>query len=332
MDATHAIDPLAAPEAQLLAISRDLLGSVGADGVPTSVNPAWTRLLGWPEELLLRTPLAEIAAEGNRVVLDRLLCGEPAEGTLCALRCADGSERLIRWTARAGARGTLLAGHDVTEHERLADELQDFAYIASHDLAEPVRMVTAYLDLLQRRYGGRLDDTADEFISYAVDGAQRLQAMIEALLAFSRVGTHVMERVEFALADVLGDSLGNGVELAEPAARVAADPTQIAQLLHHLIDNALKFRAPDRAPAVTVSAAEEDGGVRIAVADNGLGIPEAQQERVFKMFSRLHGRDEFPGTGIGLAVCRRIVERHGGTITLASTPGTGSIFSIWLPR
>jgi signal transduction histidine kinase len=231
----------------------------------------------------------------------------------------------------AGNGCVYLAGQDVTERRRIADELQDFAYVASHDLAEPLRMVTAYLELLQRRYAGELDETADEFIGYAVDGAERMKAMIEALLAFSRVGTHEMERAEFDLRELLGSAVGEGVKLADDLAPVYGDPTQIAQLMHHLVDNAVKFRSPDRPLDVTVTCVKEADGTRIEVTDNGIGIAAANLDRIFKPFTRLHGRDEYEGTGIGLALCRRIAERHGGWVAVTSEPGTGSVFSVWLP-
>ena len=175
-------------------------------------------------------------------------------------------------------------------------------------------MVTAYLELLQRRYGDQLDETAEEFIGYAVDGAERMQAMIEALLAYSRVGTHDMERRGVRPARRSRRHRAARGRRARRAARRRSPATRrrSPSCCTSSSPTALKFRAPDREPVVTVSAAEEAGGVRIDVADNGIGIPETQHERVFKMFSRLHGRDEYPGTGIGLPLCRRIAERHGG--------------------
>ncbi|MFL5843653.1 MAG: ATP-binding protein [Solirubrobacteraceae bacterium] len=324
MDGTPTIDPPAALTARLLSFSPSLLGVAGSDGVLTLVNPAWTTVLGWPEDQLLGRPLLELVHADDRAGAEVLLTG--AGESTCRMLCLDGAEHWIRWSAHDGC----LAGEDLAEQARLAAELQDFVYVASHDLAEPVRMITAYMDLLERRYGEQLDETAQEFIGYAVDGAERMKAMIDALLAFSRVGSHAIAPAEFDLRELLAGA--DGVELREPLPRVRADPAQIAQLLHQLLDNARKFRASDREPLVIVAAQEEDGGVRIDVSDNGIGIAEPQQERVFKMFTRLHGRDEYEGTGIGLALCRRIAERHGGRITLVSEPGSGSVFSVWLPR
>lgn len=335
MDDTPTIDPLAAPESRLLSLCPDLLGVVGPDGALKAGNPAWSAALGLTGQELRTTAFVDLIHPEDRrameTVLDGLVAGGLAERR-CRMMCANGDERQVSWRAEraAGDDCVYLAGRDVTDLERAAAELQDFAYVASHDLAEPLRMVTSYLELLQRRYGGRLDETADEFIGYAVDGAARMKQMIEALLAFSRVGTHVLEPVEFDLRELLGSQI-DAVVLSEPLAPVRADPTQAKLLLHHLIDNAIKFRAPDREPEVTISAVPENDGVRIDVADNGLGIAEAQQERIFKMFTRLHGRDDFAGAGVGLALCRRIAERHGGRITVSSEPAGGSVFSVWLP-
>lgn len=315
-------------------MSPDLLGTVGADGVMTYFNPAWGATLGYSDDQLRAIAVLGLVHAEDRGAVGTVLDGIAPAGSAqvaCRMLCADGSERHIHWRADAANGALFLAGRDVTDLERAAAELQDFAYVASHDLAEPLRMVTSYLELLKRRYGGQLDETADEFIGYAVDGAARMKAMIDALLAYSRIGTHPLEPVEFDLRELLAGVAAEGVIVTEPLASVRADPAQIKTLLHHLIDNAQKYRAPDREPVVTVSAAPEDGGVRIDVADNGLGVPGAQQDRIFKMFARLHGPDEYEGAGVGLALCRRIAERHDGRIGVASEPGAGSVFSVWLP-
>jgi light-regulated signal transduction histidine kinase (bacteriophytochrome) len=284
--------------------------------------------------------------------------GEAIDGLVWRMTRSDGGERSILWTAHGvpGDDCFYLAGKDITEGQRMEDELarraerlertnaelQDFAYIASHDLAEPLRMITSYLELLQRRYEGQLDDTADEFIGYAVGGAVRMKALIDDLLTYSRVGTHDIKRVDVDLGELLDAVLlgieravadaGAVIERAEPLAPLPGDATQMSQLLQNLLLNAVKFHAPGQAPRVHVSCAEEDGGVRLSVADDGIGISAKHHERIFKMFARLHGRDEYEGTGVGLAVCRRITDRHGGRIWLDSSPGGGSVFHVWLPR
>jgi len=218
-------------------------------------------------------------------------------------------------------------------------ELQQFAYVASHDLQEPLRMVASYVQLIERRYKDRLDADAHEFIDFAVDGAKRMQALINALLEYSRVGTHGKD---FAATDcnvVFQNALKSlQVAIDEKHAEVTADdlPTvqadevQLGQLFQNLIENALKFQSGET-PRVHVSAQRENGSWQFAVQDNGIGLDEKDADRIFTIFQRLHGREEYPGTGIGLAVCKKIVERHGGCIWVESAPGTGSTFHFTLP-
>jgi len=224
------------------------------------------------------------------------------------------------------------------ELRRSNEELQQFAYVASHDLQEPLRMVSSYTQLLQEVYGEQLDEDAHKWIHYAVDGANRMQRLIEDLLSYSRVATkgHDFERVDSHAA--LGQALVNlqqGIEESEAIVtnsdlpEVSADPVQLVQLFQNLIGNAIKYRS-DIPPHVHVTAARRDGLWEFAVSDNGIGIDARFQERVFAIFQRLHTRREYPGTGIGLAICRRIVERHGGTIWFESEPGHGTIFRFTL--
>jgi light-regulated signal transduction histidine kinase (bacteriophytochrome) len=221
---------------------------------------------------------------------------------------------------------------------RSNEDLQQFAYVASHDLQEPLRMVTGYLQLIERRYSDRLDDDADEFIAYAVDGATRMKRLINDLLAYSRVGTRGQPFEPVALEDALSHVLrdlsltiqeSRAVVTHDPLPAVMADPLQIGQLFQNLIGNALKFSG-DEPPRVHVGA-ERDGAMwAIAVRDHGIGFDPKYADRVFAIFERLHSRD-VPGTGIGLAVCKRIVERHGGHIRVESTPGEGATFIFTLP-
>jgi PAS domain S-box-containing protein len=226
------------------------------------------------------------------------------------------------------------------ELARSNHELEQFAYVASHDLQEPLRMVSNYTQLLGRRYRDRLDGDAQEFIDFAVDGAKRMQALIHDLLQYARVGTRGKEFkptpanrvVEDALANLAGAIDESGAEIrVEALPTVSCDSTQLTQVFQNLIGNALKFRRQDSKPIVQISARLDPTGWRFIVADNGIGIEPKYFERIFQMFQRLHGREQYEGTGIGLALCKKIVERHGGQITVASELGHGTTFSFVLP-
>jgi signal transduction histidine kinase/HAMP domain-containing protein len=226
------------------------------------------------------------------------------------------------------------------ELERSNSELAQFAYIASHDLQEPLRMVSSYMQLLEKRYKDKLDDDAHEFIDYAVDGAMRMQQLINDLLAYSRVGTrgksfepidskNVYERAVDNLKVAIEES--GAMILCDPLPRVMADASQLMQLLQNLIGNGIKFSG-EGPPRINVSAEKKEEEWIFSVRDNGIGIDPEHQERIFQIFQRLHSRSEYPGTGIGLAVCKKIVERHGGRIWVESKPNRGSIFYFTIPE
>ena len=226
----------------------------------------------------------------------------------------------------------------VEELNRSNEELGQFAYIASHDLQEPLRMVASYTQLLSRRYKGKLDADADEFIAFAVDGASRMQRLIQDLLAYSRVGTKGRdlldtsseEALERALINLRGAIEESGALVThDPLPPVLADETQLIQLFQNLVGNAIKYQSPGSVPQVHISVARNgEGKWMFAVKDNGLGIDPQYFEKIFGMFQRLHKREEFAGTGIGLAICKKIVERHGGSISVESQPGQGSTFRL----
>lgn len=245
--------------------------------------------------------------------------------------------------------------HDVTDRERYQAELvektaklessnaelQQFSYVASHDLQEPLRTISSFLQLLERRYNDKLDDDGRQFIDFAVDAASRLQAMIQDLLEYSRVGTKgrpfaptdmaaVFERVGENLTVAIADARADIQAGALP--QVVADQVQMVSLLQNLLGNALKYRRDDIAPVIRVDAVDDGDRWVFSVTDNGIGIDPQYYDRIFLVFQRLHTREKFGGTGIGLALCRKIVQRHGGEIWLDSVPGQGTTFYFSLPK
>jgi light-regulated signal transduction histidine kinase (bacteriophytochrome) len=261
------------------------------------------------------------------------------------------TEALRRWSEeleqRVGQRTAELAA--ANEKLRISNrELQDFASVASHDLQEPLRKILAFGDRLEARSGAALGEEGKDYLGRMKSAAARMQALISDLLAFSRVTTKAQPFVQVDLNEVAFEVLidleariheTRAVIRFDPLPAVEADPVQMRQLFQNLMGNALKFRKPDVTPQIHVRAetAREEadgpagGRYRIFVQDNGIGFDEKYLDRIFNVFQRLHGRGEYEGTGIGLAVCRKIAERHGGTITATSRPGEGSTFAVTLP-
>jgi PAS domain S-box-containing protein len=355
----------------ILDTAHDAFIAIDPDNRIVEWNPQATKMFGWAREEVIGKPLVELIIplryrEAHlRGIAHYLTTGEgpilKKRVQLAGLR-KDGTEVPIELTiSPAGLDDKRFFAaflHDISERlaaeaalaeqqkelERSNAELQQFAYVASHDLQEPLRMVASYTQLLAKRYQGKLGADADEFIHFAVDGAQRMQTLINDLLAYSRVGTRGKPFEPVDISEVLAVAQANlKVAIEESGAEVVvagamptidADRTQMIQLMQNLIGNAIKFRRPDSKPRVTVSA-QPDPATKMwhfTVADNGIGIDPEHHERIFVIFQRLHTREHYQGTGIGLAVCRKIVERHEGKIWVESGEGEGSTFHFTLPE
>ena len=250
------------------------------------------------------------------------------------------SNRLLRREISERKKADGAAARHAAELERSNAELEQFAHVASHDLKEPLRMVASYLELLQRRYKGRLDADADDFIHFAVDGALRMRSLMDGLLALSQVGTHgrpfgptdcdaVVDKAVNDLAVAIAES--RAVITRDPLPTVLGDAGQLEQLFQNLVSNAIKFRSEEE-PRVHITARRKRTEWLFSVRDNGIGIDSKYSERIFVVFQRLHAREERSGTGIGLAISKKIVERHGGRIWIESRPGEGATFYFTIPR
>lgn len=340
-----------------------------ADGRYGLVNVAFAAMLGRPRDAIVGRTLFDLfpletarrlceaerdltAGDGGaRSVMDRLPWpgGDARDVILTLAATVEG--------AGSGAHGLIGVVTDITDRmraerdlresvhalERSNRELELFLHIASHDLQEPTRSVVSFCQLLAKSLEGRLSPEQQDYISHAVGGAKRMRLIVQDLGTYARAGarTATPGRVEVAqvAADVLravqaqADEAGAGITVG-PLPAVQGDRAQVAELLRNLVDNALKFTAPDRAPAIGIDAWRDGDGApfwTFRVSDNGIGIDARHHDRVFGLFQRLHGRDSYEGTGIGLAICRKIVERHGGRIWVESVPGQGTSVLFTLP-
>ncbi|HSV28830.1 MAG TPA: ATP-binding protein [Candidatus Omnitrophota bacterium] len=247
---------------------------------------------------------------------------------------------LRQWRHERGAARDLAELN--RELERSNADLEQFAYVASHDLKEPLRNISSYVQLLQRRYQGKLDPDADAFIGYTVEGVRRMQAIIHELLAYSRIGTGTLNLQPIQAGAAVSSALAQlktviaeaqaAVEIKGPLPVVMADSVQLASLFQNLIGNGIKYRRPEVRPEVTVGVEDKGAHWAFFVRDNGIGIESQYHAQIFELFKRLHPRGHYQGTGIGLSVCKRVVERHGGQIWVDSQAGFGSTFWFTLPK
>ncbi len=343
---------------------NDVFYATDENGTITYISPIVSHIMDYHPEDIIGRPFMEFIHEDD---LERIMEAftdivagnlHPSEYRVMK---KDGGYQWVRTSSRPikdengkllGLRGVLSDIQEkkereerlekaLTDLEKSNKELEQFAYVASHDLQEPLRMVSSYLQLLNRRYGENLDDTAKEFIDFAVDGSTRMSGLIQDLLKFSRVGTKGKPFEPTEMKEVVDTALKNlEIAIQDHEATVSVDEMPVAsvdagqmvQLFQNLIGNAMKFNRPGMAPEVKVGLGGSDTEWEFTIADNGIGIPEDQLERVFVIFQRLHPREEYDGTGIGLAVCKRIVERHGGRIWVESAEGEGSTFHFTIPK
>lgn len=356
---------LEARKAAMLEAALDAVITIDHTGTIVEFNPAAEAMFGHAIDDVVGRPLAEIIIpermrKAHREGIERANVHSTLRRRveLDALH-ADGREfpvevSIVRlpdiepptFTGFVRDLTDLKAARQELEHtihvlERSNADLERFAHIASHDLQEPLRMVTTFMELLRDAYAGKLDDTADTFIGHAVDGARRMKRLIDDLLEYSRVDTRTAPHTACDLAEVLGRvklDLGAALEAARGTMEwgslptIWADEGQIEQLLRNLVSNAIKYRHPDRPPVVTIDAETAEDAWVIVVEDNGVGFDPELSGRIFEMFQRLHPRTEHEGSGIGLAVAKRIVERHGGKLWAKSAPGVGSSFYFEIPR
>lgn len=345
----------------LIEASMDPLVTIGPDGKITDLNKATELVTGYSRNELIGTDFSDYFTESEKASTgyrQAFTEGEVRDYPL-EIQHRNGHITPVLYNAsiykdEAGeVIGVFAAARDITERKKAEEllklkleelarsnaELEQFAYVSSHDLQEPLRMIASYLQLLQRKYQGKLDDKADKYIYFAVDGASRMQNLINDLLEFSRVTTKAREfeptDCKFVLDQVLFDL---DVSIKENKASifygslpvVMADPIQFNQVFQNLISNAIRFRS-EKDPEIEISAEKKADQWLFSVKDNGIGIDPKFSDRIFEVFKRLHKREEYPGTGIGLSICKKIIERHGGQIWLESEPGKGSTFYFTLP-
>ncbi len=349
--------------AAIVESSDDAIISKSLDGIVTSWNAAAERLFGYTAEEMIGQPILRLLPEDRqdeeRMILERLRRGERVDHFETVRQAKDGRllDVSVTISPLRDGRGMIIGAskiaRDITvrkqvedartqllaEVQRTNEELQQFAHIVSHDLNEPLRTITSFLQLLTRRLPGTLDAEASEYLAFVEEGAQRLRHLLAGLLAYTRAGGEGQEVTtvdgDALLARVLADLQ---LAIAESGATITQDPlptvlgdaARLGRVIQNLIGNALKFRGP-APPQIHVSAQWDGKQWRFSVRDNGIGIDPAHAGRLFQVFQRLHTRQEYPGTGIGLAICKKIIEQHGGQIWVESEVGKGATFFFTLP-
>src|SRR6266436_878303 len=358
--AEHALSSALEKERLLLNGAVDVICTVDADGRFVSINPACQQMWGYSQEELIgrkyiELVVAEDVARTNEASA-KIMGGERATDFENRYLHKDGSQVHVMWTASWSENQQLFfsVARDITQRhlveeklkkstaelERSNSELQDFASVASHDLQEPLRKIQSFADELKVSMGNKIDDDEKDTLDRIIAAGERMRTLINDLLAFSRVTSmakpFAMVNLNLIVKEVMSDlearmQQTNGLVEVGDLQTIDADPMQIYQLLQNLIGNGLKFHAPGVPPIIKISGENGGPNYRLSVTDNGIGFDEKYLDRIFTVFQRLHGRKEYEGTGIGLAICRKIAERHGGQITARSAPGAGSTFTITLP-
>jgi PAS domain S-box-containing protein len=350
-------------QSTLIDLSPDAIIVMDPKGNATFWSLGAQRLYGWTRSEVIGKQIHAILQTKFPEPIDSIMDKLKQTGFWSgeAIQCSkDGKEIVVqsRWSAKLDASGQIIevlkSNVDITERKVMENEirqtaeklkqsnaeLEQFAYVASHDLQEPLRMVASYVQLIERRYKGKLDSDADEFIGYAVDGANRMRGLIDDLLTYSRVSrlgkpfepTDLESTFDIAEKNLQASIKENNAEVTHDKLPViVGDSGQMVQLFQNLIGNAIKFHGKEP-PRVHVSVKDQGGDYLFSIKDNGIGIDPQYFDRLFKIFQRLHTKQEYPGSGIGLVICKRIVERHGGRIWIESQLGKGSTIHFTLRK
>lgn len=333
----------------------NLLAIAGFDGVLKQLNPTWERVLGFPEADLMASPFINFVHPEDREATSRELDQARGSGLGISFEnrfaCQDGTYRWLDWTITPFAQEKLLYifARDITEKKKTEEalhetntELESFSYTVSHDLRAPLRAMQGFADALLKDYAEELDDLAKDYANRIVHSAKRMDTLIQDLLIYSRLTRAELPLKALSLDGVLSDAMSQlesevearkaDIKSASPLGTVLGHQATLVQVVVNLIGNGIKFVAPETRPVVSLRTEVHDEVVRLWIEDNGIGIPEEYHARIFRVFERLHGVDDYPGTGVGLAIVRKGVERMGGRIGLVSSPGAGSKFWIELPQ